>query len=86
MKWPRGRYNGRRVVGIELKFRIDLDEWRWLPRWTKYASCLSWGCFFVWAHWSYSYNVDRAEADTTPPYRESAGSFSVNDGKQGRAR
>ena len=29
MKWPRGKYNGMRIVGIEIKMKIDIREW-WL--------------------------------------------------------
>lgn len=33
MKWPRGKYNGRNITGIEVKFVIDLAYWQWLPLW-----------------------------------------------------
>lgn len=31
IRWPRGRYNGRRVVGLEVDTRIDISHWalRW---------------------------------------------------------
>jgi hypothetical protein len=32
MKWPKGKYNGRRIVGARLHIRINLLMWRWVPR------------------------------------------------------
>lgn len=29
MKWPRGRFNGRRIVGFEVRIRLDVCRW-WL--------------------------------------------------------
>ena len=48
MKWPRGRYNGDRIVGVEIKIKIDVTTWgHWcLPnRWGK---CLGLGPLWVW--------------------------------------
>lgn len=28
VKWPRGRYNGQRIVGFEIKFIFDVSYWR----------------------------------------------------------
>ncbi len=27
MKWPRGKYNGKKIVGFSIKFEIYLDYW-----------------------------------------------------------
>jgi hypothetical protein len=27
MRWPRGKYNGRRIVGFKISFDIQLDWW-----------------------------------------------------------
>lgn len=37
MKWPRGRYNGRRITGFQLKFIFDVRCWtvRVFTGWTK---------------------------------------------------
>lgn len=29
MKWPRGKYNGERIVGVRAKVVIDVTQW-WL--------------------------------------------------------
>lgn len=29
MKWPRGKYNGQRIVGIEVRIKIDILKWWW---------------------------------------------------------
>lgn len=53
-KWPRGRYNGKRIVGITFKFEIDLSNWFWRPVtvW-KYAGGFHWLCFWTWTNWNY---------------------------------
>lgn len=28
MRWPRGKYNGARIVGFEVKVRCDVTDWR----------------------------------------------------------
>ena len=33
MKWPRGKYNGQKIVGIEFKFKVDITFWRLLLKW-----------------------------------------------------
>ena len=46
--WPRGKYNGDRIVGLSFKASIRVDHWQWKPRWTKYTNCFTWLCVFVW--------------------------------------
>lgn len=47
MQWPRGKYNGHRISGFQILFRIDvLDFGFHLP--TKYGSCLQIGWIKVW--------------------------------------
>lgn len=55
LRWPRGRYNGRRIGGVALRFRMNLLTWYWLPsiapprevRLTGTLRC-NWLCFNVW--------------------------------------
>jgi hypothetical protein len=35
IRWPRGRFNGRRIVGLTGKVSIDLSWWNWRP-------CIAW--------------------------------------------
>jgi hypothetical protein len=52
MRWPRGRYNGQRIVGMEVKVRLDITSWHWcLPN--RYGRCLGLGPLLVWVHASY---------------------------------
>lgn len=30
--WPRGRYNGRRIVGVKAGVSVDVSRWALLPR------------------------------------------------------
>lgn len=41
MKWPCGRYNGRRIVGIPLLLRIDVTRWDWRPHVIRYANAVA---------------------------------------------
>lgn len=29
MTWPRGKYNGLRIVGIDVKVNVNIRQWRW---------------------------------------------------------
>jgi len=51
MRWPRGRYNGRRFAGIEIKLEINVLWWYWLPILRLsyiHGSYFHWLCFHVW--------------------------------------
>jgi hypothetical protein len=52
-RWPRGRYNGRRIVGVELKIIIDLSYWYWKPVQVKYGGGDHWLYFRTFIQWSY---------------------------------
>lgn len=45
IKWPRGKYNGQRIVGFEVMFRMRFDLWRWKPIKVKYQGLFHWLCF-----------------------------------------
>lgn len=49
IRWPRGKYNGRRIVGFSVKFRVNLTMWRPLPlmRWNFGELMAAWLCFVV---------------------------------------
>jgi hypothetical protein len=32
MKWPRGKYNGQRIAGLDFRLRMNLFWWYWIPR------------------------------------------------------
>jgi len=53
MTWPRGRYNGRRIVGITVKVTLDVTWWRlaWFGPW---GSCASLGPIHVWVEAAYA--------------------------------
>lgn len=55
MKWPRGRYNGQRITGVEVKVRLDLRWWRFgLP--TRNGVCLSIGPLHIWTTPAYEWD------------------------------
>lgn len=52
MKWPKGKYNGRRIVGFYIKFRFDVLYWAFHRR-APYGGCLSLGPFHIWFGFAY---------------------------------
>jgi hypothetical protein len=54
-RWPRGRYNGRRIVGVEVKIILDLSYWYWKPIHVKYCGGNHWLCFRTFTQWSYEW-------------------------------
>ena len=58
MKWPRGRYNGKRIVGVRFAVRIDITDWAWRPKRIRYASAVYWLCFIVRLEWEYEFLKD----------------------------
>ena len=49
MKWPKGKYNGQRIAGFEIKFSIYLFRWYFIPKfyWRFYKS-FHWLCFHIY--------------------------------------
>jgi hypothetical protein len=52
-RWPRGKYNGQRIMGVSFQFKFTLQGFEWKPRWVRYANCFRWLWFFVWINWAY---------------------------------
>ena len=54
MRWPRGRYNGRRIVGVRVIVAFDITHWaiRWPD---KYGGCGMLGPILVWPSWEYEW-------------------------------
>jgi hypothetical protein len=55
MKWPRGKYNGKRIVGIRFGVQIDITAWVWMPHRIRFANAVSWLCFIVRLQWEYEF-------------------------------
>ena len=53
MRWPRGRYNGLRIVGVSFKLSIDVTRWYWLPKRVRYCGGLHWLCVRTWTQFEY---------------------------------
>lgn len=47
MKWPTGRYNGRKIDGFYVSFCLHLLDWQWRPlwRWNFGEPYFLWLCF-----------------------------------------
>lgn len=54
MKWPRGKYNGQRIVGTTFKIAIDITDWQWKPLiiWWQCGG-IHWLCVRTWTSWTY---------------------------------
>jgi hypothetical protein len=60
LKWPRGRYNGKRIAGVEVRVRVNLLNWFWRPRisWNFGTPYFHWLCFNNWAEPVYTKDRD----------------------------
>ena len=52
-RWPRGKYNGRRIVGISFKVVLDVTAWHWLPMIGHGHGMFHWLCFLSWTEAKY---------------------------------
>ena len=53
LRWPRGRYNDRRIVGLSIKFQMAVDTWKWRPLILPDVGGFHWLCFRSWTGWVY---------------------------------
>lgn len=61
MKWPRGKYNGQRIVGITFKVQIDITCWEWWPVFIwRHCGGVHWLCVRTWTGWTYDTWSERA--------------------------
>lgn len=45
IRWPRGKFNGKRIVGFEIGFRFRIGMWNWIPHKPRYSGLFHWLCF-----------------------------------------
>ncbi len=66
MNWPRGRYNGARIVGVEIRLVFDILDWG-LQR-SQYGNCWRLGPIRLWLSAAYSYDDlhGRIRAEQSP--------------------
>jgi hypothetical protein len=48
LRWPRGRYNGSRIVGVEAKFCIDFTWWGFSLGSVRYSTAFTVGPVHMW--------------------------------------
>ena len=56
--WPRGKYNGQRIVGVSFKIVLDVTAWEWLPIIGNHQGMFHWLCFRTWTEWQYNRFAD----------------------------
>lgn len=54
LRWPRGRYNGQRIVGCRWTVVIDVTCWRFVWPRPLYGTCLGLGPLRIW--WTPEYD------------------------------
>lgn len=54
-RWPRGKYNGKKIVGFTLHFRFDITYWSFRIGWDNYNPYLHFGCFHLRFEPAYDY-------------------------------
>lgn len=55
MKWPRGRYNGQRIAGFEIKLRLDVFDWGLAWPNLRMGTCLRFGPLRLWISAAYEH-------------------------------
>jgi hypothetical protein len=55
MRWPRGKYNGRRIIGVSFKISLAVDEWRWKPVIGNHCGMFHWLFWRSWTQWEYDH-------------------------------
>lgn len=62
MKWPRGKYNGKRIVGFNVQVKADVTAWHWLPIIENQHGPIAvhWLCFYSW--WNVNFDQRRGGA------------------------
>lgn len=45
IKWPREKFNGKKIVGFEIGFRFRIGMWNWKPHTVKHFGLFHWLCF-----------------------------------------
>lgn len=55
MKWPRGKYNGLRIVGVSVKVQVDITDWAWIPivEW-RHFGFVQVLCFRTWIEFTFA--------------------------------
>jgi hypothetical protein len=61
LRFPKGKYNGRPITGVEFTFKINLVTWRWLPTTNLREAhggkpCFRWLCFWLWVELVYDWS------------------------------
>lgn len=56
-KWPRGKWNGLRIIGASFKIRATVDRWKWIPKKWSHGGALEWLCFLIWIEWEYESRI-----------------------------
>lgn len=65
MKWPRGRYNKKKIIGFSVKLSVQLGIWCWLPRRIQYCNWIRWGWFVISWDAVYAFGSDDDSSGTT---------------------
>ena len=58
MRWPRGRFNGQRIVGVELRVRVQVTHWYWSWPSLYQGRCLGCGPLCIWIEPTYDWTRD----------------------------
>jgi len=59
IRWPRGKYNGRRITGVEITFKLNIFWWAFTVH--KYSWSIHVGPFHLWVATAYeSHHSDGA--------------------------
>ena len=53
MKWPIGKYNGKKIAGFRLKFSVNVFFWMWKIQFSTWIKAIHLGPFHLWIEAEY---------------------------------
>lgn len=53
MRWPRGKHNGQRIVGVSIKVVVTVTDWLWRPMIGHHCGAFHWLFWRCWAQPEY---------------------------------
>jgi hypothetical protein len=56
-----GRWNGRKIAGIDLQIKLFFDTWNWMPLHSEFSSSIRWLCFWASLEWVYGRRIEEKQ-------------------------
>jgi hypothetical protein len=57
-----GYWNGKRITGFELRFKVFFRSWYWKPIFPSFSGAVLWFCFRLGFEWEYGEYIEEARS------------------------